>query len=581
MDNFKDLTFNSAGPTVIIHGISLYASRGTLWPRTPIGKNIAVSVSSMLPVIKLTSEVLETLWIAGLQGSSRSALGGFLIGYKHSPAHFLNVDIKEIQWHVRKTPRNSGDYAIRVFPKDSERGDITRRESEFMLQSTLFKLDSYAELEFLEPLDLCKTSLNFDVRGNEIEISCQMLFPRLDLEFVPISPLKIVSTPLSVKLTQKNLKHPKFQTGYLTLDQKKRVLPLLCSDPLAFKYPLVGVWATASPGSQECPLSHPLIWSSCVRFIESKLIQERISPNPAQNTFLFIYFSSKPQFYEASTHKKAAWCIQNITHEIQKEGQFFSPITCKYLQAESPRISLTSPKLKQKSSNLLENSSIIDRFSNIETMPRSVRSSLETCNGIAQSTERLIREQSEMLKRLEKQIQNLQSHVISSRLETPRKSTRYAEECLSPKMVNSATNTTLSTAEGKIASPRLMDTKKSASTNTSFIVSHTERKLLPPRQARTKLSSDTESIDCKKISSDTESIDCKKTKQSPTRAASLRYSCSSTDISNIRSSINSNSSFQKSENSDTTIRVPKIIYESSLSDISDEEVAELEKKYLK
>ena len=68
----------------------------------------------------------------------------------------------------------------------------------------------------------------------------------------------------------KNLKQ-KFQTGYLTLDQKKRALPLLCSDPLAFRYPLVGVWAIGSP-NLECPLAHPLIWASCVRFIESKLI---------------------------------------------------------------------------------------------------------------------------------------------------------------------------------------------------------------------------------------------------------------------------------------------------------------------
>ncbi|CAG9322553.1 unnamed protein product [Blepharisma stoltei] len=577
MDDFSNLAFNSAGPLILIHSISLYASKGTLWPRAPTGKKISLSVASMLPALKFTSEVLESLWIAGLQSPSKSALGGFLIGYKHSPAHFLNVNIKESHWRVRKTPRNSGDYAIRVFPKESEKGDMARRESEFMLQSTLFKLDSYAELEFLEPLDLCKTSVNFDVKGNQIVVNCQMLFPSLNIDFTPISPLKIVSTPLSVQLTQKNA-NQKFQTGYLTLDQKKRALPLLCSDPLAFKYPLVGVWATGSPGIQECPLTHPLIWASCVRFIESKLIQERISPSPDQNTFLFVYFSPKPHFYEASTKNKAAWCSQNISYELQKEGKIFQPLICRFLEARSSSPVLNSPKLrlnlkKQPSFLTRVNTLNSDRLGQKESTPGSVRSSLETCNGIAQSTERLIREQSEMLKRLEKQIQDLQNHVISSQLETPRKSARYgSSEHASTKMVSSATNTTLST-ESKISSPPsgFLDSKKSASTNTSFIISHSERKLLPPRKTRATTL---------KMMNERESSEFIK---SPVRASSTRYSYSSepsTDISHVRSSLNTNSSFQKSENSDTTFPIPKIIYESS-SDVSeDEDVAELEKKYM-
>ncbi|CAG9332880.1 unnamed protein product [Blepharisma stoltei] len=123
----------------------------------------------------------------------------------------------------------------------------------------MFKLDSYAEFEYLEPLDLCKAAFSFVINDGRLLANCQMLFPYVNLQFVQISMLKIVSTPLSIQLTQKTDKKVKFQTGYLTLDQKKRVLPLLCSDPLAFRYPLVGVWSVGATGDHTNPLAHPLV----------------------------------------------------------------------------------------------------------------------------------------------------------------------------------------------------------------------------------------------------------------------------------------------------------------------------------
>ncbi|CAG9332878.1 unnamed protein product [Blepharisma stoltei] len=107
---------------------------------------------------------------------------------------------------------------------------------------------------------------------------------------------------------------------------------------------------------------------------------------------------------------------------------------------------------------------------------RSPRSSLETCNGA--STENLILEQAQMLRRLEKQIQELQSQICYTQLESPKPKYQFARN--SPKMVNSSTNTTI---DKKSPSCRtLFHEKQSASTNTSFM--HKDRPKRPPRMPR-------------------------------------------------------------------------------------------------
>lgn len=279
-----------------------------------------------------------------------------------------------------------------------------------------------------------------------------------------------------------------------------------------------------------------------------------------------MYFSNKPQFYEVST-SKAAWVIQNITYELKKDADGFKDFTSQFMQiSESPNVSISSPKRITKQPSLLTSPSSSTDFG-----PRSVRSSLETCNGIAQSTERLIREQSEMLKRLERQIKDLQTHVISNNSESPKK-TKDSSKQSSPKMVNSATNTTLF-SESKPNSPNIFDTKKAASTNTSFITSASERKLLPPRNPRTSTL---------KITSEESLEFIKYSKQMPSRTPSMRYSMPSDSLTDLPSHHNSiSTSFNKISNTDTTIPIPKIIYESSSDTSEDENLSAVEKKYIR
>jgi len=196
------------------------------------------------------------------------------------------------------------------------------------------------------------------------------------------------------------------------LDQKKRVFPLKFTDKHILRYPLVGVWAA---GCKEEVHKSGQIWAAFVRFIESKSISERISPNPSTGTFLFTYFSPKPQFYEISINGKSIWKVLN-----------------RQIKPDCYEVNFTE---EEKFVNLRfsrEKKSLTASTSSSEGRYSRVRQSFESA-----STEKMILKQNIMLKNLEKQINELQ-HALSE-----------------PKLVNAETNTTSYFQEEQSCSARI------------------------------------------------------------------------------------------------------------------------------
>jgi hypothetical protein len=89
----------------------------------------------------------------------------------------------------------------------------------------------------------------FSVEDTPVQRICVnefMLAPNVSFDFYPISPLKLVLTSLTKRLLSNEPKS--YETGFLTLDQSKRVLPVSASDETAKnEYPLVGIWFSDLP----------------------------------------------------------------------------------------------------------------------------------------------------------------------------------------------------------------------------------------------------------------------------------------------------------------------------------------------
>ncbi|NXM19567.1 STIL protein, partial [Ploceus nigricollis] len=119
------------------------------------------------------------------------------------------------------------------------------------------------------------------------------------LEYTPVKSVPIIPTALA-----RNLNSPMniaqvqetYKCGYLTMDQTRKLLLLLESDPKAYALPLVGVWL-----SGVTHIYSPQVWACCLRYLFSSSIQERQVTFIESGSFLIVLYSlthKEPEFYE-------------------------------------------------------------------------------------------------------------------------------------------------------------------------------------------------------------------------------------------------------------------------------------------
>ncbi|KAL6054592.1 hypothetical protein STEG23_001409, partial [Scotinomys teguina] len=114
---------------------------------------------------------------------------------------------------------------------------------------------------------------------------------------VPVKPIPIIPTALarnlssnlSISQVQGTYKH-----GYITMDETRKLLLLLESDPKVYSLPLVGIWLSGI-----IHVYSPQIWACCLRYMFSSAIQERVFSE--SGNFIVVLYSlthKEPEFYE-------------------------------------------------------------------------------------------------------------------------------------------------------------------------------------------------------------------------------------------------------------------------------------------
>ncbi|KAM9408385.1 SCL-interrupting locus protein homolog [Pholidichthys leucotaenia] len=121
--------------------------------------------------------------------------------------------------------------------------------------------------------------------------------PSASVSLQPVKAVPIIPTALLRSLT--NISRPlqptgSRQRGFLTMDQSRKLLFLLESDPKASSLPLVGVWLTGVTH-----VYNPHVWAWCLRFLFSSSLQDRVLSE--SGCFLLVVFGSThrgPQFFQ-------------------------------------------------------------------------------------------------------------------------------------------------------------------------------------------------------------------------------------------------------------------------------------------
>ncbi|XP_028258817.1 SCL-interrupting locus protein homolog [Parambassis ranga] len=127
-------------------------------------------------------------------------------------------------------------------------------------------------------------------------LSWSAVCPSVSLDVQPVRPLPIIPTALLRSLTSisRSLQHSSRQRGFLTMDQTRKLVLLLESDPKASSLPLVGLWL-----SGVTHVYNPQVWACCLRFLFSSSLQDRVLSE--SGLFLLLVFGSThraPQFFQ-------------------------------------------------------------------------------------------------------------------------------------------------------------------------------------------------------------------------------------------------------------------------------------------
>ncbi|XP_063483493.1 SCL-interrupting locus protein isoform X9 [Symphalangus syndactylus] len=113
----------------------------------------------------------------------------------------------------------------------------------------------------------------------------------------PVKPIPIIPTALARNLSSNlNISQVQgtYKYGYLTMDETRKLLLLLESDPKVYSLPLVGIWLSGI-----IHIYSPQIWACCLRYIFNSSVRERVFSE--SGNFIIVLYSmthKEPEFYE-------------------------------------------------------------------------------------------------------------------------------------------------------------------------------------------------------------------------------------------------------------------------------------------
>ncbi|KAK9854216.1 hypothetical protein WJX84_010792 [Apatococcus fuscideae] len=158
---------------------------------------------------------------------------------------------------------------------------------------------------------MLKASLGHWGQSQTARLEGVAVAPGVGLIITPLLSKRICPVPLALHLSQtsaaaqsfpchltsgSNAQHqsqPACQSGILTLDQARNLLPIRGDDPKAYLVPSVGIWLSGVPGPAD-----PFVRAAAISFICTSQLQERILL--PDNAFLLLLYCPGEQWWSAN-----------------------------------------------------------------------------------------------------------------------------------------------------------------------------------------------------------------------------------------------------------------------------------------
>ena len=311
--------------------------RGALWDRTARGN--AVVITPATPHISFIPSLLPQIAQQAAQGEGITHLEGAISAPKEGSGVLPLIDVTlhglgpgDAATVGRKPPAGCGlegrqpcavgvntiDWPTLTFPNDKELRPPNSAYAE-LLERSLEAFYGPMPLLLGEciPMHIAATHLRPDhgIDGHALLLRVEALVPTLALKATPLYALGVLNSPLSDSLKPNSSYGPgALRTGYLTMDQSRKLVLLSETDPLAFEVPLVGVWVS---GVRQP--SDPYAWAACVRYARmSPQIAEAVTMSKdGSNAFLMLAYEEWTDDYGGY---KGASVISPQLYEVEPQG---------------------------------------------------------------------------------------------------------------------------------------------------------------------------------------------------------------------------------------------------------------------
>ncbi|KAI6646107.1 SCL-interrupting locus protein-like [Oopsacas minuta] len=204
--------------------------------------------------------------------------------------------------------------------------------------SALISQNQQVSLDLFLTLSLSLFSLP---HTGDIRLRASTLLSGSSLHLYAIPPIPVLPTALVRNLVGPSpiyLVQQRTRGGYLTMDESRRLLLLLDSDPKAPNFPIVGVWV-GGPSS----VHHPAVWAACMQYVFTELLHDKAAV-PAKGFLLMLYTGGAgPLFFQCSSQDNQllySFLSTEVTLSLSQE----EITTCDLVSTSCP---LSASSLKQ------------------------------------------------------------------------------------------------------------------------------------------------------------------------------------------------------------------------------------------
>ncbi|XP_024909135.1 SCL-interrupting locus protein homolog [Cynoglossus semilaevis] len=287
-------------------------SRSALWDCSPAGDQLRLQLCSRRnPRLRLSEKALR-LAQRHVRHTNKPRLHCFFLGSVSVDSDEEGLTVSLDRFDPGRDQKGSsarapsaplpGDVLVPcVFSTEQETPDAVV-QSEAELHHNFKALHQYltgrltldlSQLLRLQTLVFCSQSDD----SASFTLSWLAVSPSLVLVVQPVRPVPIIPTALVRSLT--SVGRPlqpvaSRQRGFLTMDQNRKLLLLLESDPKATTLPLVGLWL-----SGVTHIYNPQVFSWCLKFLFSSALHDRVLSETG--CFLLVLFADThrtPQFFQ-------------------------------------------------------------------------------------------------------------------------------------------------------------------------------------------------------------------------------------------------------------------------------------------